>query len=395
MSQPCLVSLLGPLPEQQSSLHSLLLSLERQAVVLLDKIGKASANGSVPKGQYGPKGGASMTSTTSPEKATSDDKLARCVSSSIQIFILAIYCIIYDCTCIIINDDTFCCSDFLNISKEVTKALKATGYLPDINGELGVSGNKSANGSEQNDEMDSAATASKSGSASPEPMKEASAAVANDSEATTKLTSAMAELYKSHMRGLQFDSSDISVSGPQSHFFHATFVKAGTPSSQMIFRIAQELSSLSDSLPLDFSSAIFVRSDDDRATLLRACITGLVNIPYKINILQNCTNCELQICFRPEDTPYTGGVYQFDIYFPPKYPHQAPMVNFRTTGNGVVRFNPNLYHCGKVCLSLLGTWEGAQGEQWNETSTILQVRTHFDAITLIQQSSHHGKKVYF
>ena len=49
------------------------------------------------------------------------------------------------------------------------------------------------------------------------------------------------------------------------------------------------------------------------------------------------------------------------------------MVNFRTTGNGVVRFNPNLYHCGKVCLSLLGTWEGAQGEQWNETSTILQV----------------------
>ena len=57
------------------------------------------------------------------------------------------------------------------------------------------------------------------------------------------------------------------------------------------------------------------------------------------------------------------------------------MVQFRTTGNGVVRFNPNLYQCGKVCLSLLGTWEGAQGEQWNETSTILQVRSHF--ITLI------------
>ena len=49
-------------------------------------------------------------------------------------------------------------------------------------------------------------------------------------------------------------------------------------------------------------------------------------------------------------------------------------VQFRTTGNGSVRFNPNLYQDGKVCLSLLGTWEGAQGEQWNhETSTILQV----------------------
>ncbi len=51
-------------------------------------------------------------------------------------------------------------------------------------------------------------------------------------------------------------------------------------------------------------------------------------------------------------------------------------VNFRTTGGGIVRFNPNLYQCGKVCLSLLGTWEGAQGEQWNETSTLLQVRTN-------------------
>ena len=49
-------------------------------------------------------------------------------------------------------------------------------------------------------------------------------------------------------------------------------------------------------------------------------------------------------------------------------------VVFRTTGNGTVRFNPNLYSDGKVCLSLLGTWEGAQGEKWSaETSTILQV----------------------
>ena len=74
------------------------------------------------------------------------------------------------------------------------------------------------------------------------------------------------------------------------------------------------------------------------------------------------------------DTPYTGGCYQFDIFFPLKYPAVPPSVLFKTTGGGVVRFNPNLYNCGKVCLSLLGTWEGAQGEQWNETSTVLQVR---------------------
>lgn len=47
-------------------------------------------------------------------------------------------------------------------------------------------------------------------------------------------------------------------------------------------------------------------------------------------------------------------------------------VQFLTTGNGSVRFNPNLYNCGKVCLSLLGTWSGPS---WDPaTSTILQAR---------------------
>jgi len=37
----------------------------------------------------------------------------------------------------------------------------------------------------------------------------------------------------------------------------------------------------------------------------------------------------------------------------------------------------------KVCLSLLGTWEGAQGEQWNaETSTIIQVLISIQSLIL-------------
>ena len=39
-----------------------------------------------------------------------------------------------------------------------------------------------------------------------------------------------------------------------------------------------------------------------------------------------------------------------------------------------MRFNPNLYDCGKVCLSLLGTWSGAKGETWDpNSSSTLQV----------------------
>ncbi|KAH8074163.1 hypothetical protein JL720_10718 [Aureococcus anophagefferens] len=49
-----------------------------------------------------------------------------------------------------------------------------------------------------------------------------------------------------------------------------------------------------------------------------------------------------------------------------------------------VRFNPNLYECGKVCLSLLGTWEGRAGETWNErTSTLLQVLVSIQALIFV------------
>ncbi len=42
--------------------------------------------------------------------------------------------------------------------------------------------------------------------------------------------------------------------------------------------------------------------------------------------------------------------------------------------HGGIRFNPNLYDCGKVCLSLLGTWRGEASENWNpKTSTLTQL----------------------
>ena len=56
----------------------------------------------------------------------------------------------------------------------------------------------------------------------------------------------------------------------------------------------------------------------------------------------------------PRGTPYAGGFFYFLISFTPEYPIKPPHVVLMTTGNGRVRFNPNLYGNGKVCLSILG-----------------------------------------
>jgi hypothetical protein len=37
------------------------------------------------------------------------------------------------------------------------------------------------------------------------------------------------------------------------------------------------------------------------------------------------------------------------------------------TNDGVTRYNPNLYKCGKVCVSILNTWSG---DKWSACQTI-------------------------
>jgi ubiquitin-protein ligase len=68
----------------------------------------------------------------------------------------------------------------------------------------------------------------------------------------------------------------------------------------------------------------------------------------------------------PEDTPYSGGYYFFKISYPTDYPHSPPKFVFHTN-DGAMRMHPNLYKCGKVCLSILNTWHG---EQWDGCQTI-------------------------
>jgi len=104
----------------------------------------------------------------------------------------------------------------------------------------------------------------------------------------------------------------------------------------------------------------------------------------------------------PAGTPYHDGLFFFDIYFPPQYPNVPPMVNYRAGG---LRLNPNLYACGKVCLSLLNTWTGSGCEKWNPSnSTMLQVLVSIQALVLnakpyfnepgyaMQANTAHGEK---
>lgn len=79
---------------------------------------------------------------------------------------------------------------------------------------------------------------------------------------------------------------------------------------------------------------------------------GIYLYTDKENIFKNYA-----LVIGPKNTPYFGGNFIFEIIFPKNYPNNPPSVKLLTTDK-TVRFNPNLYECGKVCLSILGTWSG-------------------------------------
>lgn len=72
----------------------------------------------------------------------------------------------------------------------------------------------------------------------------------------------------------------------------------------------------------------------------------------------------------PKNTPYENGFYAFNIEITDEYPFKSPKVTHLTTGGGNIRFHPNLYSTGKVCLSILGTWNGPK---WTSTMTIMSL----------------------
>eukprot|EP00871_Galdieria_phlegrea_P003337 jgi/Galph1/4003/GphlegSOOS_G2655.1 len=123
-------------------------------------------------------------------------------------------------------------------------------------------------------------------------------------------------------------------------------------------RLVKEVSSLGNDLPLSYGSSIIVRVDDQRYDIFRVLIFG------------------------PEDTPYANGAFFFDFLLPEEYPEKPPLAKFLTTRNGEIRCNPNLYSCGKICLSLLGTW---QGPSWTKDCTLLQVLVSIQSLIFVNE----------
>lgn len=78
----------------------------------------------------------------------------------------------------------------------------------------------------------------------------------------------------------------------------------------------------------------------------------------------------------PKGTPYEDGFLFFKIKFPTNYPYSSPKVEFLNK-NKHIRIHPNLYSCGKVCLSILGTWEGPS---WKETMSLNTVALSIQSI---------------
>lgn len=132
----------------------------------------------------------------------------------------------------------------------------------------------------------------------------------------------------------------------------------------------KELSTYPTALPIEWGSSIYVRAVEHDMEQLRVLMIG------------------------PADTPYANGCFFFDVQLS-DYPHSPPKVQFLTTRDVLdtnstkVRFNPNLYADGQVCLSLLGTW---QGPGWvSGESTLLQVLVSIQSLILGAEEPYYNE----
>ncbi|KAK0280494.1 glycylpeptide N-tetradecanoyltransferase [Friedmanniomyces endolithicus] len=163
---------------------------------------------------------------------------------------------------------------------------------------------------------------------------------------TSTLLTVDTKAWEKDLAMLEIDDNTIL----SSHAFGDEARKFGDPPAGRMRELIKEVTCLKTSLP----PGIFVRYGESRMDVMKILIVG------------------------PQGTPYENGLWEFDLLCGIEYPNEPPKMFFRTTGGGQARINPNLYACGKVCLSLLGTWHG---EPWRPgKSTLLQVLVSIQAM---------------
>lgn len=166
------------------------------------------------------------------------------------------------------------------------------------------------------------------------------------------------KLYKEKLELMKFDM--VKISG--TNFKYQTELDANRHvKTTYDKRLVQEFTALQQSLPVCYDASVFVRTDENSISAIRALMTG------------------------PKDTPYENGCFIFDTYITTAFPNEPPKTWYMNTGG--VRFNPNLYDSGKVCLSLLGTWGGDRGgESWNpKSSSLFQLYMSIQSQILVEQ----------
>jgi ubiquitin-conjugating enzyme E2 Z len=138
-------------------------------------------------------------------------------------------------------------------------------------------------------------------------------------------------------------------------------------SSKRLKRIINEIKELQDSEKILEDSGIYFHYDENKVDIIYAMLVG------------------------PTKTPYEKGFYFFKFEYTSNYPMEPPYATYCTQGyltnsannhNFLVRFNPNLYSCGKVCLSMLNTWNGPG---WVPTNTMSNVLISIQALVLNEE----------
>ena len=90
---------------------------------------------------------------------------------------------------------------------------------------------------------------------------------------------------------------------------------------------------------------------------------------------------QMIVMIRGQEGPYEFCQFLFHIRFSDDYPMTPPILKF-CSSDGRTRLNPNLYIEGKVCLSILGTW---QGDPWTSVMTIKTVILSIMALVMTSE----------